>query len=98
MFEIKWGNEGQVILVGRFDASRADAARGFLDGIQGATTLDFGQLEYISSAGLGVLLRTQQRLKGGGAGLRLIHVNPHIRDVFHYAGFDQIFEIEPGSA
>lgn len=55
--------------------------------------MDFSRLEYISSAGLGVLLATQKRLQDRGAGLKLVNVNSHIRDVLHFSGFDQIFEI-----
>jgi anti-anti-sigma factor len=51
----------------------------------------------VSSAGLGVLLKTQKRL-GAAGGLTLVNVNAHILDVFRYSGFDQIFRIEgPGA-
>ena len=39
-------------------------------------------------------LKTQKRLVEGGAGLKIINVNNHIHDVFHYSGFHTIFEIE----
>ncbi len=52
-------------------------------------------LQYISSAGLGVLVKTHKRLMGaGGGGLKLINVNSHINDIFGYSGFDNLFEIE----
>lgn len=57
--------------------------------------LDLAGLDYISSAGLGVLLKTQKRLMAGGGRLRLAGVNPHVRDILVYSGFDQLFEIEP---
>jgi anti-anti-sigma factor len=60
-------------------------------------TLDCTQLEYISSAGLGVLLKTQKRLLGAAGGLRLAGLKPHIKDVFVYSGFDQLFEIDPAA-
>lgn len=46
-----------------------------------------------SSAGLGVLLAAQKKLSERGKQLRLINVRGHIRDVFHFSGFDQIFDI-----
>jgi anti-sigma B factor antagonist len=58
-------------------------------------TLDCSGLEYISSAGLGVLLKTQKRLMAADGKLRLSGVSRHLRDIFEYSGFDQIFEIEP---
>lgn len=57
--------------------------------------MDCSGLEYISSAGLGVLLKTQKRLVASGGKLRLAGVNRHLQDIFSYSGFDQLFEIEP---
>jgi anti-sigma B factor antagonist len=48
----------------------------------------------MSSAGLGVLLRTHKRLMSSGGGLKLVNVNSHINDIFMYSGFDKLFEIE----
>ena len=62
---------------------------------RGQVTLDCRGLEYISSAGLGVLLKTQKRLLASGGKLRLTGVSRHLLDIFSYSGFDQIFEIEP---
>jgi len=85
------------VVQGRLDASQCPAAQSFLDRVQGAVTLDCRGLEYISSAGLGVLLRTQKRLMASAGKLRLAGVNPHVRDIFEYSGFDRIFEIEPAA-
>lgn len=95
MFEIKSDEGGRVALSGRLDAAQAPRAQAFLDGLAGPAVVDLRALDYISSAGLAVLLRTQKRLLPGGGGLRLVNVNPHIFDIFRYAGFDQIFQIEP---
>jgi anti-sigma B factor antagonist len=97
MLAIEMGPDGAVILNGRLDAAQAAAAQSFLDNVTGPVTLDCGQLEYISSAGLGVLLKTQKRLMAAGGKLRLIRLKPHLRDVFTYSGFDQLFEIESAS-
>ena len=97
MLAIERGPDGAVVLNGRLDAAQAPAAQTYLDQIQGAVTLDCGQLEYISSAGLGVLLKTQKRLLAGGGKLRLVRLKPHLRDIFTYSGFGQLFEIESGS-
>jgi anti-sigma B factor antagonist len=55
--------------------------------------VDFAKLDYISSAGLGILLAAQKRLSERGESLKLINVNSHIRDVFRFSGFDTIFDI-----
>ena len=96
MFEIGLNERGEVVVSGRLDAASAPRAKGFLDGINGGCVLDMGGLEYISSAGLGVLLSTHKRLMAGSSGLELINVNPHISDIFRYSGFDKLFVIRSG--
>lgn len=93
MFEIALSDCGDVCLSGRLDAAQAANAQGFLDKVDGGCTVDMAQLDYISSAGLGVLLRTHKRLMAGGSGLELVNVNSHINDIFCYSGFDKIFVI-----
>jgi anti-sigma B factor antagonist len=94
MFSIEFGEDGNICLSGRLDAAQCARAEEFLGSVDSPSTLDFAQLEYISSAGLGILLKTQKRLVGNGAGLKIINVNNHIHDVFRYSGFHSIFEIE----
>ncbi len=93
MFEIGRGAAGEVMLKGRLDAAQCEKALQFFDGVADPHVIDFTGLEYISSAGLGVLLKTQKRVMASGRGLRLVNVNKHIGDIFRYAGFDKIFEI-----
>ena len=93
MLEIREGSNHDLILTGRFDASQVEKARGVFLSLSEGKTLDFAGLDYISSAGLGVLLAAQKRLSSKGQKLRLVNVNSHIRDVFRFSGFDQIFEI-----
>ena len=52
MFEIEYGSSGEVICRGRLDAAQCETAEGFMSGLEGPSTLDFNELEYISSAGL----------------------------------------------
>jgi len=93
MLEIEVGANDVLILSGRFDASQVEKARPIFLSLSEGKTVDLARLDYISSAGLGVLLAAQKRLTERGQSLRLINVNSHIRDVFRYSGFDQIFEI-----
>ncbi len=94
MLDIRIGENGEILLSGRFDASQVDKAESVFIVITKATAVNFEALEYISSAGLGVLLMTQKRLSESGNSLKLINMNKHIRDIFQYAGFDMIFDIE----
>ncbi|MDH3215892.1 MAG: STAS domain-containing protein [Candidatus Krumholzibacteria bacterium] len=93
MFEIK-DNAGHIQLNGRFDASQADKARAIFGQLTDSAIVDFSRLEYISSAGLGILLGAQKRLVESGKGLKLTNMSQHIREIFRIAGFDRIFEIE----
>ena len=94
MFQIGFDDSGKIVAEGRLDAAQAPRAQEFLDAITEQCVLDLGKLEYMSSAGLGVLLRTHKRLMGDGGGLKLVNVNSHINDIFMYSGFDKLFEIE----
>jgi len=95
MFEISLSPDGNVLVAGRLDAAQAVKAQAFLDKIEGKCVLDLDKLEYVSSAGLGVLLKTHKRLMGSGSGVKLINVSHHIHDIFRYSGFDKLFEIIP---
>lgn len=94
MFAIELATDGRVVVSGRLDAAQTATAQAFLDRLEGTVTLDCSRLDYLASAGLGVLLKTQKRLLAASGKLRLTGVNRHIQDIFTYSGFDQIFEIE----
>ena len=97
MFSIDIEPDGRVVLAGRLDASQAATAQGALDRTQGEVTLDCSALDYLSSAGLGVLLKTQKRLMATRGGLRLTGVNRALLEIFTYSGFDKIFQIVPAA-
>ena len=93
MFEISV-REGTVLVVGRLDASQAAKAARVFDALNDTAQIDVSQLDYISSAGIGVLVRTQARLLDEGHQLQLIHVQPRIKAIFHYSGLEEFFGIE----
>ena len=55
-------------------------------------TMDFGKLDYISSAGLRVLLSAHKAMSAKG-GLKIINVNEVVREVFDVTGFSDILNI-----
>ena len=55
--------------------------------------MDFEKLEYISSAGLRVLLSAQKTMNKQGE-MKLIHVNDTIMEIFKVTGFSDILTIE----
>ena len=94
MFEIGYGESGTIEFTGRLDAAQCNKAQAFLDAAAEPNRFDFGKLEYISSAGLGLLLKAHKRLLARGGRLRLVNVNSHTYDIFRYSGFDQVFDVE----
>ena len=63
-----------------------------LDGIE-TVILDFGKVDYISSAGLRVLLVTSNALSKQGK-MIIRHPNSNVMDIFSMTGFDNILNIE----
>jgi anti-sigma B factor antagonist len=94
MFEPVQADGGRVVFTGRLDAAQSPRAQAFLDALADPGEIDLAGLEYISSAGLGVLLRTHKRLMASGGRLRLVNVSHHIFDIFRYSGFDQLFDVQ----
>ena len=91
MFDVKIQNGNQVSLIGRFDASQAEKVGNILGSITDNCVIDFKDLEYISSAGLGLLIKTYTKLKVIGKSINLINLNKHVLEVFRYAGLDKVF-------
>jgi anti-anti-sigma factor len=58
------------------------------------TVLDFDGLEYVSSAGLRVLLMAEKAAKAAGSGLVIRNVSNGIREIFDMTGFSDILTIE----
>lgn len=88
------GDSVTVSLSGRLDTSTAPEFETYVNenlaGV-GSLTLDFKELEYISSAGLRVLLGLQKKMKGA---LKLTNVGELIMEVFEMTGFSDILTIE----
>jgi anti-anti-sigma factor len=94
MFDIRMDGEGRLVASGRLDAAQVAKADAVLSGLQGGVVADLAGLDYISSAGLGVLVKTQLRLQASGHALKLVNVHPRVKAIFHYAGLEATFGIE----
>ena len=95
--EIKRNAEELVLrIAGRLDTTTAPALEKTImenmDEIK-ALTLDFKELEYISSAGLRVLLSAQKKMQQIGA-MKVINVCEEVMEVFEITGFADILTIE----
>ena len=85
-----------VELIGRLDTTTAPRLEGELkDALSGVSNLvlDLGKLEYISSAGLRVLLSAQKIMNKQGE-MKLVHVNDTVMEIFVLTGFSDILTIE----
>ena len=88
--------EGVFTLEGRLDTVTAPdlerALQGVLPGLT-KLTLDFTKLEYISSAGLRVLLSAQKVMNQQGS-MTITNVDPAVMEIFSVTGFTDILTIE----
>ena len=55
--------------------------------------INFKELEYISSAGLRILLATAKKLKATGGDLRICCLNETVQEVFDISGFSTILAV-----
>ncbi len=94
MFRVESVESGVVKLIGRLDAAEAEGALRELSRLGGSTVADCASLEYISSAGIGVLMQTYKRLLDLGFTLRLTNTTPRVRNIFGYAGLSGMLGIE----
>ena len=91
---LKKGRE--IALEGRLDTMTAPELEKELNqSLSGADslTLDFSKLEYISSAGLRVLLSAHKMMNNKG-GMKVTNVNEIVQEVFEVTGFADILNIE----
>ncbi|NLI13317.1 STAS domain-containing protein [Pelotomaculum propionicicum] len=98
--KIQESKSGSVIILelnGRLDASTSGILEkklmDSLDGGEKFFILDFNQLDYISSAGLRVLLMAAKKTNGIGGKVALSCLKEHVKEVFDIAGFTAIFPI-----
>jgi anti-sigma B factor antagonist len=56
--------------------------------------MDFTKLEYISSAGLRVLLSAHKKMDGKGGKMKLININEMVREVLEVTGFMSVLTVE----
>ena len=90
------GTELTIILTGRMDTLTApkleEELKAGLPGVE-SLVLDFAGLEYLSSAGLRVLLAAQKIMNKQGS-MAVRHVNETIAEIFDVTGFCDILTIE----
>ena len=90
------GTNLQIALAGRLDTVTAPELEKELNAsldVAESLTLDFSKLDYISSAGLRVLLSAHKTMSKKG-GMKIANVNEIVKEVFDVTGFSDILTIE----
>ena len=90
------GTAAALKIIGRLDTTTAPELEVAIDGCAAEIkdlVLDCSALEYVSSAGLRVILKAQKMMNVQGA-MKLTHVNETIMEVFDITGFADILTIE----
>src|SRR3954454_1199061 len=103
--EFAHASEGEVVvakLAGRLDSSSAPSAEEQLTRAIGTDTprlaIDLSELEYISSAGLRVLLLVARKVQQAQGKLALFGLTAGVHEVFSISGFNTIFTIRGDAA
>jgi anti-anti-sigma factor len=98
--EIREDRHGPVLVIapiGRIDSTTSGDLDARLLALRSAEAprlvVDFDGVDYISSAGLRVMLTLAKRTKDGGGRLVLCALDPSVRQVFDLAGFSALFAI-----
>ena len=94
--EIKVIDEGKpyaIALIGRLDTNTAPQLEEFAGGLHGKQVsdiaVDMAECDFVSSAGLRVIVAMQKRAAAGGS-LVFRNVQPEVMEVFQMTGFDKI--------
>ena len=90
------GTAAALKIIGRLDTTTAPELEATIDGCVAGIkelVLDCGELEYVSSAGLRVILKAQKLMNAQG-NMKPTHVNETIMEVFDITGFADILTIE----
>jgi anti-anti-sigma factor len=90
-----------VSIAGSLDSTTSPEAQKSLDAVLAGAkkvALDFSELDYISSAGLRVLLGAAKHLRASGGKLGMFGLNQSVREVFEISGFSTILSIYQSEA
>ena len=90
------GTETELAFEGRLDTTTSPQLEAELAKLSAEAkniTFDFAKLEYLSSAGLRVILSTHKKLSAAGGRLTVKNVNEVVMNVFNLTGFSEILHI-----
>ena len=91
-----------VRLEGNLDTNTSTEAQSYLDNLiddgAGKIVVSLEKVDFVSSAGLRVLLATAKRLTGTGGSIRICGLNETVTEVFEISGFSTILSVFPSES
>ena len=101
-FSTRTSNDIHIVAIsGSLDSATSPEAQKSLDAVVAVAKkvlLDFSALDYISSAGLRVLLGAAKQLRAKGGTLGMFGLNQSVREVFEISGFSSILSVYQSEA
>jgi stage II sporulation protein AA (anti-sigma F factor antagonist) len=99
MIEVLINNPNDILIRAKEDI-RMENAQDFLEqlfaleSISGKNVyLDFSKIQFVDSSGIGILIKTAERLRNGLGNLSLVGLNKSLYSVFKLAGLFQVFRV-----
>ena len=92
----KEGKNMEVLLTGELNTNTAPELKAFLEkelDVSGELTLDFKGCDFVSSAGLRVLLNTFKSMKSSGGKMKFLNIGPNFHEVLYITGLDAVFNV-----
>ncbi|HVZ51336.1 MAG TPA: STAS domain-containing protein [Pseudolabrys sp.] len=100
IMEEQVGDMRVVVVSGRLDGAAstgfAEQVGSFVTGDKPKLLLDFGGVDFVTSAGLRAVLQIVKRVKASGGVFALCSVRDPVREVLDISGFTAMFSIHPG--
>ena len=91
------GDAATVAVSGHLNTNTAGELEQELSEVFGRTyrvTLDFAGLDYLSSAGLRVLVGAQKQVVAAGGAMRIVYLADDVREVFEITGLIDVLDVE----
>lgn len=93
----KEGNQLEILLKGELNTNTAPELKALLEeelDISGVLILDFAGCDFVSSAGLRVLLNTFKSMKSAHGQMKFLNIGPNFHEVLYITGLDAVFKVQ----
>ena len=93
MLKIEKIEPNTIVLIGRIDSSSLDDLKTELESANGDIVLDMAAVDYINSAGLGLILWAKKQLNEKGNDIQIHQVTEFVREIFVISGLDNLISL-----